>query len=83
MTEKFALMEKIKANASFPEAKIVRIDGLRIEYPYGWGLVRASNTSPCLTLRFEADTLENLNKIRTQITEELQRLGANNATHLI
>lgn len=82
-TEKFALMEKIKANASFPEAKIVRIDGLRIEYPYGWGLVRASNTSPCLTLRFEADTLENLNKIRTQITEELQRLGANNATHLI
>lgn len=75
-SEKFAFMEKIKSEASFPGAEIVRIDGLRIEFPHGWGLVRASNTSPCLTLRFEADTAENLEKVKNDIRNELLRLGA-------
>ena len=75
---KFLLMEIIAAEAKFTDAKIVTIDGLRIEFSYGWGLVRASNTSPCLTLRFEADTEENLLKVQQQIGKELLRLGASN-----
>jgi phosphomannomutase / phosphoglucomutase len=52
---KYALIEKLQKNAKFPNAKIINIDGLRIEFPHAWGLVRASNTTPMLTLRFEAD----------------------------
>jgi phosphomannomutase / phosphoglucomutase len=73
--EKFSIMEKIKNEAIFPGAHIIRIDGLRIEFPHGWGLVRASNTSPCLTLRFEADTQANLDDIQDIIQQELIRLG--------
>jgi len=48
-------MEKLVNNASFEHARVVTVDGLRVEFDDGWGLVRASNTMPCLVLRFEAD----------------------------
>lgn len=54
--EPFALMEQLAARADFgPDARLVTLDGLRAEFPHGWGLVRASNTTPSLVLRFEAD----------------------------
>ena len=61
-SEKHAYVESLKQDAAtvFSGANIVTIDGLRIEFPEGWGLVRASNTTPMLTTRFEADTDENL-----------------------
>ncbi|HKY69352.1 MAG TPA: phosphomannomutase/phosphoglucomutase, partial [Gammaproteobacteria bacterium] len=46
------------------DAKVVMLDGLRVEYSDGWGLVRASNTSPCLVLRFEAGSQGALSKIQ-------------------
>lgn len=53
--EKFSLMEQLIANAKFHEAQeVMTIDGLRVSFPQGWGLVRPSNTTPCLILRFEA-----------------------------
>lgn len=52
---KFELIEKIVALADFPDARLITLDGLRIEWIDGWGLIRASNTSPKLLLRFEAD----------------------------
>ncbi len=53
--EKFQLMEKLVASANFEaEHQVVTIDGLRVNFAEGWGLVRASNTTPCLVLRFEA-----------------------------
>lgn len=58
--EKFQLVEALKAEASFPEAHVIDIDGVRIEFKDAWGLVRASNTTPCLVLRFEALTHEAL-----------------------
>lgn len=61
---KFALMEKIVAAAEFPDASLITIDGLRVEFDDGWGLVRASNTSPALLLRFEAKTAESLMAIQ-------------------
>lgn len=62
-SEKFAFMEQLSAY-EFQAAQVLKIDGLRIEYPDGWGLVRASNTTPCLTLRFEADSDAALLKIQ-------------------
>lgn len=53
--EKFFLMKKLIENAQFPGAsEVMTIDGLRVNFADGWGLVRPSNTTPCLILRFEA-----------------------------
>ncbi|MES2918662.1 MAG: phosphomannomutase/phosphoglucomutase [Pseudomonadota bacterium] len=54
--KKFALMEKLVGMARFPDGNIITIDGLRVEFGQGWGLVRASNTTPCLVARFEGKT---------------------------
>ena len=62
---RFELMQRIIDKADFPGAKLVLLDGLRVEYSDGWGLVRASNTSAALLLRFEADTLPRLQAIQT------------------
>jgi len=51
--EHFPLMDKLVAAANFTDAKITDIDGIRVDFEYGWGLVRASNTTPCLVIRFE------------------------------
>ena len=70
--DKAALMQKLSAQAEerFPEARrIITLDGVRIEFGAGWGLVRASNTSPKLVMRFEADNEEALEQIQHSITE--------------
>jgi phosphomannomutase/phosphoglucomutase len=54
--EQHALIAKLQQTADFPGASdVIRIDGLRVEYPDGFGLARASNTTPVVVLRFEAD----------------------------
>jgi len=60
------LMEKILENAKFDDGKIIEIDGMRVDFSDGWGLLRASNTMPVLTLRFEADTVEGMQRIQAQ-----------------
>ena len=62
--EKFQIVETFIENSNFNDAKIVSIDGIRVEFEKGWGLLRPSNTSPCLVLRFEAETYDDLNKIK-------------------
>jgi len=52
----------------FGDATITDIDGLRVDVADGCGLVRASNTNACLTLRFEADDEENLEVIQASLT---------------
>lgn len=51
-----AYMEKLQAQATFEGAEVTTIDGVRADFANGWGLVRASNTTPVLVLRFEADS---------------------------
>ena len=62
--EKFQIVKTFIENSEFNDVKIVSIDGVRVEFETGWGLLRASNTSPCLVLRFEAETNDDLNKIK-------------------
>ncbi|SEP14157.1 phosphomannomutase/phosphoglucomutase [Aquisalimonas asiatica] len=60
------VIERLVAAADFPEARVTTIDGLRVDFPDGWGLVRASNTTPCLVLRFEGDDETALERIRAR-----------------
>ena len=54
--ENYALIEKLQKTARFTNARdVIKIDGLRVEYDDGFGLARASNTTPVVVLRFEAD----------------------------
>ena len=53
----------------------VTIDGLRINFDSGWGLIRASQTSPKLVLRFEGDTKEDMLDIQSEFINELARIS--------
>jgi phosphomannomutase / phosphoglucomutase len=59
------------AQAKFEGARISLIDGLRADWPDGWGLVRASNTTPVLVLRFEANDEVALTRIQQVFREQL------------
>ena len=69
--EKFNLIANLTSEGDFGEGEINTIDGIRVDYPFGWGLVRASNTTPALTLRFEADSQDELNKIQNIFRDQL------------
>lgn len=56
--------------------EVIEVDGARVTFPDGWGLVRASNTQPILVLRFEAESPERLQEIRGYVESELERLRA-------
>ena len=70
--EHFELMQKIRDTFQFEAAvQIATIDGVRADFPDGWGLVRPSNTTPTLIFRFEADNLAALNRIQAQFRQQL------------
>ncbi len=73
--EAHALIDKLQAGAPFPNAeRILTIDGVRAEYSDGFGLARASNTTPVIVLRFEADTETALTRIQGEFRTALQKL---------
>ena len=72
--KKFAIVEALKERGHFEEAKLTLIDGLRADFPFGWGLVRASNTSAHLTMRFEADDESSLHHIKSLFVKELRAI---------
>lgn len=69
---KFGIVEKAKA--AFSDYPLFDIDGIRISFENGWGLIRASNTQPALVMRFEAADTDSLMKIRTLVEERLKSL---------
>ena len=71
--KKFAVVERLKERLATRNLEINAIDGIRVEFPDGWGLVRASNTQPALVLRFEGATPSRLSEIRDLLTGELAR----------
>jgi phosphomannomutase/phosphoglucomutase len=69
-----ALVERLRDTATFPGAReIIPLDGLRVEYPDGFGLLRASNTTPSLVLRFEGDDAAALARIQEDFRRILHR----------
>jgi len=69
-----ALVARIAQSEAFPGATdVIRIDGLRVEYPDGFGLARASNTTPVVVLRFEADNDAALKRIQGEFRRVLAR----------
>ena len=71
---KVSFMQRLSTVANFKGGNIITIDGLRVEFSDGWGLIRPSNTSPYLILRFEADTQEGLQRIMGLFREQLLNL---------
>jgi phosphomannomutase/phosphoglucomutase len=69
---KFDVAEKMKA--AFRDYPVIDIDGVRINFPDGWGLIRASNTQPALVLRFEASSPDALARIRSTVEGELEKV---------
>ncbi|MCB2227444.1 MAG: phosphomannomutase/phosphoglucomutase [Desulfarculaceae bacterium] len=63
---KFKVVEEVKAKLS-PDYEVIDVDGVRVNFPDGWGLVRASNTQPALVLRFEAQSEARLEEIRALV----------------
>ena len=53
----------------------ITVDGVRVKFKEGWGLVRASNTQPVIVCRFEGDTIDNMNKIQSIILDKLKEFG--------
>ena len=64
-------MEKLAKSAKFPGGAVNRIDGLRVDYKDGFGLIRPSNTTPYLIMRFEGDTDLALKRIQNIFKEQL------------
>ncbi len=73
---KFEIIEKLKA--TFKRSyRVIDIDGIRVDFSDGWGLVRASNTQPALVLRFEAKTKKSLGGIKKLFYDKLEEVNRN------
>lgn len=72
---KFAIIDQLSKDGKFGEGNVSNIDGIRVDYTDGWGLCRASNTTPVLVLRFEAETEEALNRIKDVFRAQLQKVA--------
>ena len=70
--KKFKIVEDFVSQSEFREGEKITIDGLRVNFDDGWGLLRASNTTPKLVLRFEANSPERLNEIRNIFLNQLK-----------
>jgi phosphomannomutase/phosphoglucomutase len=68
---KFKIVEEVK-NELAKKYPVIDIDGVRVNYPKGWALVRASNTQAALVLRYEADSPEDLQSIRKEVSKTLE-----------
>ena len=70
-------MRQLISTAQFDGAPINKTDGLRVEFPHGWGLVRASNTTPSLVIRFEADNETELKRLQGLFRQQLLAVTSN------
>jgi phosphomannomutase/phosphoglucomutase len=69
--ENFAFIEQFKKVARFDGANISTIDGIRADFQDGWGLVRCSNTTPILVVRFDGESEEALERIKTSFRSQM------------
>jgi len=70
--EKVAIVNHVKQLfLTKKNVELITIDGLRAKMPYGWGLIRASNTQPVVSLRFESDTIEGITRVKNDFSQAL------------
>ncbi|MFT6387043.1 MAG: phosphomannomutase/phosphoglucomutase [Cellvibrionaceae bacterium] len=74
--EKFGIIDRLIEQGDFAAGEKTTIDGLRIDFDDGWGLVRASNTSAALTLRFEAKNENGIEQLKTLFKRELHKIDS-------
>jgi phosphomannomutase/phosphoglucomutase len=73
--ESFPLIARLQKEAKFPGAdQVITIDGLRVEYPDGFGLARSSNTTPVIVMRFEAESQEALARIQAEFKRVIKEV---------
>ena len=72
---KFQVVDEVK-KAMSGDYEVIDVDGVRVNFPDGWGLVRASNTQPALVLRFEAQSQQRLDEIRALVEGEVKKARA-------
>lgn len=70
--KKFEVVERARRHFTETGQNVIAVDGVRVVFPDGWGLVRASNTQPVLVLRYEADSRERLDSIRKLIEDAIE-----------
>lgn len=68
---KFKIIERLHNEGQWGAASLTTLDGIRADFPKSWGLVRASNTTPMLVLRFEGETADDLEQIKVLFREQL------------
>lgn len=79
--KKFKLVQTVIDEGEFPGAKLVTLDGLRVEYPYGWGLLRASNTGAEISMRFEAESMQQVHDLKALFTREIRKVDSSLKIH--
>ncbi len=70
-------MQEVRAALDFPDGELTEIDGIRVDFTHSWGLVRPSNTTPCLVLRFEGDTHAALAEVKERFRTLLVSVDPN------
>jgi len=78
--EHYVFMDKLKEIAEFGDAQVSKIDGLRVDYDDGFGLIRPSNTTPILVLRFEADNQNAIARIQADFKTAIAEVDSSIAT---
>ena len=73
--EHYALVDDLVDAARFDDATVSTIDGLRVDFDNGFGLIRASNTTPTVIIRFEATSEEQLREIQEKFRELMLGVG--------
>lgn len=73
--EKFDLVDDLSRASSFNQGEVNTIDGVRVDFPDAWGLIRASNTSPKIIMRFEANSASRLREVQELFFERLRRVA--------
>ena len=76
-SRKFQIIQDLQSRGQFGKGEITDIDGVRVDFPKAWGLIRASNTTPCLVARFEAKNEEALGQIQSLFKTQLLEIDGN------
>ncbi|MEC7251023.1 MAG: phosphomannomutase/phosphoglucomutase, partial [Pseudomonadota bacterium] len=72
----FEVMDELASSGDFADGRMTTIDGIRVDFDDRWGLIRPSNTSPVLSLRFEADSAAALERVQDEFQTQLSNVDA-------